>query len=573
MRRRQRPPYRPAPQFVLAPKDMLYELGFDLAKTVISWGVPLVGIALLSAELFGNNKDEFEPKMDAAYEFGLDDDDAATRSRGAGLMQLFERRKRRNRSAAPSYLKIERLNARLESFAYDLAEATVGRNRARRARRRERLKQAFRDELKLDDGQLDKIAKAEREFVEKVAEAKEAYARAQAGLRAAALAKGGAKNEETDDDEDESDPPPKPPSAKQLESDLGQATRDKARAEGAFLTKLAEVVPDPRVRGRVERVVRAAHDDDPVDALLEVVNASRAEAPQVFAVEFVGDVEANQVAQLREEVTAILGCATAGRDEVVVKLQTGGGTVTGYGLAAAQLVRVKDAGVRLTVVCEQVAASGGYMMACCADHVVASPFAVLGSIGVISDVPNVFERLQREGVQFQTVTAGKYKRTLTPFKKVTREDVLKQQEDLEDVLKLFKSFVRHNRPSLDVDAVATGETWFGQDALDRGLCDELKTFDDVILDKFHAGAQVYSVKYREPKQQPDLVGLIPAGGLMTAFADALLHVALPRFLADRPVLLDEIISRRSQRGRHSSDLYAIDATPRPRIEYDAADLL
>jgi ClpP class serine protease len=129
-----------------------------------------------------------------------------------------------------------------------------------------------------------------------------------------------------------------------------------------------------------------------------------------------------------------------------------------------------------------VAASGGYMMACCADRLVASPFAVLGSIGVISEQPNVYDRLKREGIEFQTVTAGKFKRTLTPFKKPTTEDFAKNKEDIEKVLVLFKNFVASQRPQLDIDAVATGETWFGADALARGLCDELKTTDDVLLE-------------------------------------------------------------------------------------------
>jgi ClpP class serine protease len=160
-------------------------------------------------------------------------------------------------------------------------------------------------------------------------------------------------------------------------------------------------------------------------------------------------------------------------DEAVVILQTGGGTVTGYGLAAAQLLRFKVAGLKLTVAVEQVAASGGYMMCCVADRIVASPFAVLGSIGVISDIPNVYERLKKEGIEFQTVTAGKYKRTLTPTKKVTQEDFIKSTADVENIFVLFRNFVGQNRPQLDMEKIATGETWFGTDAMERVLlCDE-----------------------------------------------------------------------------------------------------
>jgi len=221
----------------------------------------------------------------------------------------------------------------------------------------------------------------------------------------------------------------------------------------------------------------------------------------VFVTNFAGDTSASQVAELREEVTAIVRAAKPG-DEALLVLQTGGGTVTGYGLAAAQLQRFKDKGMKLTICVEQVAASGGYMMCCVADRIVASPFAVLGSIGVISDIPNVYDRLKKEGIEFQTVTAGKYKRTLTPTKKPTKEDFDKSKKDIEQVLTLFKSFVGTNRPELDIDAVATGETWFGEDALERKLCDEIKTKDDVLLEYIDQGFDVYEVSYEEPQEFP-----------------------------------------------------------------------
>ena len=164
---------------------------------------------------------------------------------------------------------------------------------------------------------------------------------------------------------------------------------------------------------------------------------ARRDRKHVFVLNFFGDVQASQAAGLREEVTAVLRQAKKRRgDEVVLVLNTGGGTVTGYGLAAAQLTRLRDADIKLTVCVEQVAASGGYMMACCADRLVASPFAVLGSIGVISEIPNLYERLKKEGIEFQTVTAGKFKRTLTPTKKIDPKDVEKSKADIEDVLVL-----------------------------------------------------------------------------------------------------------------------------------------
>jgi serine protease SohB len=187
---------------------------------------------------------------------------------------------------------------------------------------------------------------------------------------------------------------------------------------------------------------------------------------------------------------------------VLVILQSGGGTVTGYGLATAQLLRIKEAGLKLNIAVEQVAASGGYMMCCVADRIFASPFAVLGSIGVISDIPNVYERLKLEGIEFQTVTAGKYKRTLTPTKKVSKEDFAKTKADVEDIFALFRDFVGKNRPQLDIEAVATGETWFGTDALERNLCDEIKAVDSVITEYIDKSYDVFEIDYKPPIESP-----------------------------------------------------------------------
>merc|ERR1712072_752061 len=157
-------------------------------------------------------------------------------------------------------------------------------------------------------------------------------------------------------------------------------------------------------------------EERPLSALLKAGDDDTTRTKSVFVMDFPGDVQASQLNELREEVTGIIRNAQPG-DEALIKLQSGGGTVTGYGLAAGQLVRLKEKGLKLTIAVEQVAASGGYMMSCVADKIVASPFAVIGSIGVISEVHNVYERLKEEGIQFQTVTAGKFKRTLTPTKK------------------------------------------------------------------------------------------------------------------------------------------------------------
>mmetsp|Transcript_45732 Transcript_45732/g.111480 ORF Transcript_45732/g.111480 Transcript_45732/m.111480 type:complete len:740 (+) Transcript_45732:123-2342(+) len=261
---------------------------------------------------------------------------------------------------------------------------------------------------------------------------------------------------------------------------------------------------DIQVRGTGSLLVQL--EDRPLSVILNAGNSSSdgdsvSGNKRLFVMNFPGDVQASQLNELREEVTAIVRNAKPG-DEALVVLQSGGGTVTGYGLAAGQLVRLKDKGLKLTIAVEQVAASGGYMMSCVADKIVASPFAVLGSIGVISEIPNFYERLKEEGISFQTVTAGKFKRTLTPTKKVSKEDMAKSKEDIESIFQLFKGWVAQNRPQLDIDEVATGETWFGPDALERGLCDEIKTVDDILLDYVDGGYSVYEVAYQPPPDVP-----------------------------------------------------------------------
>lgn len=218
---------------------------------------------------------------------------------------------------------------------------------------------------------------------------------------------------------------------------------------------------------------------------------------RLFVTHFLGDILASAVSVLRKEVTAIVRSAEPG-DEVLVVLQSAGGTVTGYGLVAAQLLRIKEASLPLTVAVEQVAASGGYMAACVGNVIVCSPFAVVGSIGAVQNMPNVFERLKREGIAFHQITAGEFKRVLSPTKEVTPEDLKKAQEDVEEVWTLFKDFVSEQRPALNLDIVATGEVWFGKKALDLGLCDAIQAADDVLTDFVDRGYDVYRVKYEEP---------------------------------------------------------------------------
>jgi len=200
------------------------------------------------------------------------------------------------------------------------------------------------------------------------------------------------------------------------------------------------------------------------------------------------------VPSLREEVSAILDVATAG-DEVIVRLENHGGVVHEHGLAASQLSRIRDHDITLIVCVDKVAASGGYLMACVASKIVVAPFAILGSIGVLAQIPNFNRLLDSHGVDFEQVTAGKYKRTVTMFGPNTDEDRAKLKEELEDVHGLFKSAVSKYRPALDLEKIATGEHWYGTHALELGLADEIGTSDELIA-SLVANRELYQVTYR-----------------------------------------------------------------------------
>lgn len=222
---------------------------------------------------------------------------------------------------------------------------------------------------------------------------------------------------------------------------------------------------------------------------------------RAFIIDFKGDLKASAVPSLREEVSAVLEVARP-EDQVIIRLENHGGVVHEHGLAASQLVRIREREIPLTIVVDKVAASGGYLMACVANRILAAPFAILGSIGVLAQIPNFNRLLDSHGVDFEQITAGKYKRNVTMFGKNTDEDRAKLKEELEEVHNLFKGAVSRYRPDLDLDNIATGEHWYGTRALELGLADELKTSDELLaeLAKDHDLFRL-SYKIRQPLQK------------------------------------------------------------------------
>ena len=227
---------------------------------------------------------------------------------------------------------------------------------------------------------------------------------------------------------------------------------------------------------------------------------------KIYVLDFKGDIQASAVENLREEITLILATAKAGKDRVVVRLESPGGAVHGYGLAAAQLVRLRDAGFHLTICVDKVAASGGYMMACIATEIISAPFAVVGSIGVVAQVPNFNRLLKEHHVDFELYTAGQFKRTVTMFGENTEEGKAKFEEELQQTHVLFKHFIEKYRPQLNVEKVATGEHWYGQDAKGLNLVDQLKTSDEYLLGLL-AQHDVYVIQTRRKPTLGEKLGL------------------------------------------------------------------
>jgi len=247
----------------------------------------------------------------------------------------------------------------------------------------------------------------------------------------------------------------------------------------------------------------------------ESSNEKENEKGRLFVINFDGDVEASAVANLREEITAIISAAD-GKDSVLVRLESPGGMVHSYGLAASQLSRIKAANLKLVIAVDEVAASGGYMMACVADQIIAAPFAVVGSIGVVAELPNFHRLLKHNKVDYEQHTAGEYKRTLTMFSENTDSARVKFKKELEETHDLFKQFIIDNRGSLDIDKVATGEHWYGTQALELGLIDKIQTSDEFIV-KAAAEQSVYEIAYQVKKSIADRLSISVQSTIEKAF--------------------------------------------------------
>ncbi|WP_150539243.1 protease SohB [Actinobacillus vicugnae] len=259
---------------------------------------------------------------------------------------------------------------------------------------------------------------------------------------------------------------------KQLEKDEKKAAKEKAKAEKKRIKEDAE--------------------------------KTEAEKARLFVLKFNGDVQASAVSSLAKEISAVLSLAKP-TDEVLLKLESPGGVVHGYGLAASQLQRLRDHNIPLTVAVDKVAASGGYMMACVANKIVSAPFAIIGSVGVVAQVPNIHRLLKKHDIDVDVMTAGEYKRTVTLVGENTEKGKQKFQQELEETHELFKQFVAQNRPQLEIEKIATGEHWFGQQALALNLVDEISTSDDLLLNAVKE-KDVVELSFKEKKNLTQRLG-------------------------------------------------------------------
>lgn len=284
--------------------------------------------------------------------------------------------------------------------------------------------------------------------------------------------------------------------------DMAEALQQVSLDPAALKESLKAEKAEKKAKAKQEKQAAKAARKKRGSGTTQVTEPSR---KSIYVLDFDGDIRGNAVDGLRKEISAVLTAAKP-EDEVVIKLESGGGMVTSYGLGASQLDRIRARGIPLTVCVDKVAASGGYMMACVASKIIAAPFAVLGSIGVVAQIPNFHRLLKEHNVDFELLTAGKFKRTITMFGENTDEGREKFLEDIEKIHAQFKDYVDTRRPKLDIEEVATGETWSGQDALDHHLVDVLSTSDEYLM-KACETSDVYEVKYKEKKALMEKVGI------------------------------------------------------------------
>jgi serine protease SohB len=242
-------------------------------------------------------------------------------------------------------------------------------------------------------------------------------------------------------------------------------------------------------------IIRKTYSKKEADKIIADYQHNKVQSgSRTFVIKFDGDIQAKEVDSLKKEINAILSIATK-EDKVVLILESPGGTVNGYGLAASELERIRDKGINLTVLIDKVAASGGYMMAVIGNKIIAAPFAIIGSIGVLMEMPNFNDMLEKEGVRYEQITSGKYKRTISMLGKNTEEGRKKMQQDLDGIHQAFKELIKLKRENVDIEKISTGEYWLAKQAKELGLVDEIMTSDNYLTSLYKKNTPVFLIKY------------------------------------------------------------------------------
>lgn len=217
--------------------------------------------------------------------------------------------------------------------------------------------------------------------------------------------------------------------------------------------------------------------------LLEQAGAKAEKLKPLAVLTFVGDIGAKQYKSFGQLIDEVI-INKSEIDEVVVVVNSPGGAVSPYGNVYSQMERVRDAGLKLTVCIDVVAASGGYLMSLPAHKIIAAPFSMVGSVGVMAFVPNLRGLLEDYNINPRTFTAGKYKRTVSLTDEATEEEVEKFKQQLNAIHRLFLEAVKKYRKDVKMEVVETGEHWTARESVELGLglVDDIATSQQYLLE-------------------------------------------------------------------------------------------
>ena len=180
---------------------------------------------------------------------------------------------------------------------------------------------------------------------------------------------------------------------------------------------------------------------------------------------------------------------------IALIINSPGGSPTQSSLIANKIINLaKDKNKKVISFVEDVAASGGYWLACAGDEIYVDSNSIVGSIGVISPGFGFVDLLKKIGVERRVYTSGKSKSFLDPFKNEKKEDIERLQNIQEQIHENFISYVKSRRGSRinesKIDEIFSGLFWVGQKGIDLGLVDGIGSISEIIEKKFGKKAKI-----------------------------------------------------------------------------------